>query len=557
MKLNNVLALAVAVLAGSSSARAEPPAPEVYVGVSGGATFPLRSWDLGGKEVQEGALEPGIAPQGGLRVGFQLLPRLAFEVGAQWLSSSVSGGSNSILSYSGNVLYAFKDGDWSPFVVAGGGAYQSLDGGALGADADYQANIGLGVRGMALDWLAWRVDVRDHITDGFGTANVIGGNNLELTLGLDVFVAKAFGPGDKDKDGIVDLQDKCLLVAGVASAQGCPDGDGDTVADADDRCPLISGKPEFAGCTDTDGDTVADLDDQCPAVAGKTELQGCPDGDADGLADKDDSCPAEAGDKALNGCPDGDTDGIADKDDRCPARAGIEAFKGCPDSDADGITDAEDICPQAAGEKSLGGCPDGDKDGFADKDDACIAIAGVASAKGCPDQDGDTVADADDLCIAEAGKPALKGCPDKDSDAVADKDDKCPDVRGLVENQGCLPAEVQKFTGAIKGITFDNGKATVAKSSFKTLDLAVKVFQKFTAVRVKVEGHTDDVGDAAVNKELSAERAKAVKEYLVSKGVDAGRLESEGYGSERPVGDNKKPKGREQNRRVEFSLIEQ
>jgi len=72
-----------------------------------------------------------------------------------------------------------------------------------------------------------------------------------------------------------------------------------------------------------------------------------------------------------------------------------------------------------------------------------------------------------------------------------------------------------------------------------------------------IQGHTDDVGKDEYNKDLSNRRAASVKNYFISKGISADRLQSAGYGEERPVADNKTAAGRAQNRRVEILLIEQ
>ena len=71
---------------------------------------------------------------------------------------------------------------------------------------------------------------------------------------------------------------------------------------------------------------------------------------------------------------------------------------------------------------------------------------------------------------------------------------------------------------------------------------------------IEVEGHTDNVGKAEVNKKLSQKRADAVKDYLIKKGIEADRLSAIGYGSEQPIADNKTKEGRAQNRRVEFKI---
>ena len=74
-------------------------------------------------------------------------------------------------------------------------------------------------------------------------------------------------------------------------------------------------------------------------------------------------------------------------------------------------------------------------------------------------------------------------------------------------------------------------------------------------VYIEVEGHTDNVGNDAYNKGLSQRRAEAVVAYLVSKGVDAGRLQAKGFGEEAPIADNKTKVGRATNRRVVFTIL--
>ena len=142
-----------------------------------------------------------------------------------------------------------------------------------------------------------------------------------------------FGAKDRDDDGIIDAEDACPDVKGIAAFQGCPDTDGDGIQDSADSCPEEPGTPEMNGCPDQDGDGVADKDDACVDVAGLPVLQGCPDADGDGVADQNDACPTVKGDKANKGCPWPDTDGdsVLDKDDKCPTVAGTVANNGCPE----------------------------------------------------------------------------------------------------------------------------------------------------------------------------------------------------------------------------------
>jgi outer membrane protein OmpA-like peptidoglycan-associated protein len=242
-----------------------------------------------------------------------------------------------------------------------------------------------------------------------------------------------------------------------------------------------------------------------------------------------------------------------------------------PDSDGDGIDDTKDKCKDVAG-VAPDGCPppDSDGDGIPDSDDACAKEAGVKNddftKHGCPpppaDGDGDGVPDASDKCPTVAGD-AADGCiADTDADGLRDTEDKCkaePETKnGFEDADGCpdeLPEEVKKFTGAIEGIVFEASKATIMKGSFKTLDAAVKVLTDYVALRMEISGHSDTSGNADKNTQLSKERAEAVKQYFVEKGVAAERLESRGAGSAEPVADNKTAEGRAKNRRIEISLL--
>jgi outer membrane protein OmpA-like peptidoglycan-associated protein len=104
-------------------------------------------------------------------------------------------------------------------------------------------------------------------------------------------------------------------------------------------------------------------------------------------------------------------------------------------------------------------------------------------------------------------------------------------------------------------IQFTPGKATIKIESYPILDEIAQVLKEVPEMRLVIEGHTDSIGDATVNKQLSQKRADAVRDYLISRGTNADRVTAVGYGEERPIADNGSESGREKNRRVEFKIV--
>lgn len=233
---------------------------------------------------------------------------------------------------------------------------------------------------------------------------------------------------------------------------------------------------------------------------------------------------------------DTDGDGIVDSKDKCPAVAGTAKYDGCPvpDTDKDGINDENDKCPTVAGLAKYNGCPvpDTDKDGINDENDKCPTVAGVARYQGCP-------------------------IPDGDNDGVNDEEDKCPTVAGVKENAGCpvIKEEIlKKVAKDAQNIFFAINKAVLLKKSYKSLDEVAAILKEDAGLKLDIEGHTSSTGTDKINIPLSKSRAAAVYDYMIKQGVDASRLTSEGFGSTKPVADNKTEKGRALNRRVEMKL---
>ncbi len=355
-------------------------------------------------------------------------------------------------------------------------------------------------------------------------------------------------PGDRDGDGIPNPADRCPDEPedrdSFEDEDGCPDPDNDAdgVLDEPDQCPNVAeDRDDFEdenGCPDPDNDADGILDepDECPNepedADGFEDANGCPDpdNDQDQLLDASDRCPLEAEDRDVfeddDGCPDPDNDGdgLLDPNDRCPNdaedRNGVADDDGCPevDTDGDGLLDPVDRCPQDAE----------DRDRFEDDD-------------GCPD-------------------------PDNDQDHILDPDDRCPNepevINGFRDDDGCPDQGAITVTcRAIEirdTIYFETDRAVIQRRSYGLLDQIAAVLGARPDIRrVSIEGHTDDRGSDEHNQDLSTRRAEAVREYLVTRGIAAERLTSQGFGEARPIDSNRTPRGRAANRRVEFVITEQ
>ena len=233
--------------------------------------------------------------------------------------------------------------------------------------------------------------------------------------------------------------------------------------------------------------------------------------------------------------PDRDGDGILDKDDLCPDTPGLKEYKGCPDTDKDGLFDAIDDCPKTFGPKENNGCPypDTDGDGLLDNNDDCPSIAGPIENKGCPYKD-------------------------TDDDGLLDKDDECPKTAGPIENKGCPVIEKEEqeiLNTAFSNLEFETNLDVIKISSKPALVELSNTLKKKPDWKLKLSGHTDNVGDNDANMILSKKRAESVKRFLASHGIDKSRLQTEFFGESEPISDNTTASGRQKNRRVEFKII--
>ncbi|HTE50937.1 MAG TPA: OmpA family protein [Kofleriaceae bacterium] len=185
---------------------------------------------------------------------------------------------------------------------------------------------------------------------------------------------------------------------------------------------------------------------------------------------------------------------------------------------------------------------DTDQDGILDKDDDCPTDV----------EDLDAFQDDD-------------GCPelDNDEDGVPDETDECPDIPEEPggDRDGCPSKTYVKIVdGTIQvfgKVLFRLGSADIETRSDPLLDqLAAALRASPEVKRVRIEGHTDNVGDPAFNQQLSEKRAARVASELEKRGIDDDRLETVGHGETRPAAPNGSPAGRAKNRRVEFIIVE-
>ncbi|MCG9880775.1 MAG: thrombospondin type 3 repeat-containing protein [Bacteroidia bacterium] len=195
-----------------------------------------------------------------------------------------------------------------------------------------------------------------------------------------------------------------------------------------------------------------------------------------------------------------DKDGVPDKDDSCKTIPGVSFLFGCPDADGDGIADHLDACPNKAGTFQLNGCPDRDKDGIADDVDECPDKFGLAH---------------------------LNGCLDTDNDGIIDHLDECPNNAGTINNKGCpeIPLTLKSSLKKIEdAIDFEKASSKIAKISSNGLTELSKTIQQYQEYRFEIYCYTEEANDAAKNQLLSTERAAAVQEFLISKGIYSKRL---------------------------------
>ncbi len=127
-------------------------------------------------------------------------------------------------------------------------------------------------------------------------------------------------------------------------------------------------------------------------------------------------------------------------------------------------------------------------------------------------------------------------------------------VKEVVVEKPVSAEAIKKEKWILVGVNFDFNSAKITPESYPILYDAAKILLQNPNLNVEIHGYTDNIGSDEYNKKLSQKRAEAVKNYLISKGINPDRLKAVGYGESNPIGDNNTAEGRAMNRRIEFKI---
>lgn len=315
------------------------------------------------------------------------------------------------------------------------------------------------------------------------------------------------------------------------------------------------------GDKDSDGDGVPDKLDKCPntPIGIKVDINGCSvDTDGDGLTDEDELRYGTDPTKK-----DTDGDGLSDSEE-------IRNYKTNPlkaDSDGDGLNDGDEVNKYKTDPLKV----DTDGDSLSDGDE-------VLKHKTSPlkkDTDGDDLTDAEEINSYKTDPLKVDTDADGLKDNVEIKTHKTDPLKKDTDGGSILdgveimrnsnPLDPKDDIEALKleegknlvleGIVFATGSATIQPESETILRKVVYTLRDNPDISVEIQGHTDNRGRKNANITLSLNRANSVKEYLVAQGIDGNRISTKGFGPDRPIATNNTEAGRQQNRRIEFSVI--
>ncbi|MEO8398684.1 MAG: OmpA family protein [Ignavibacteriaceae bacterium] len=406
-------------------------------------------------------------------------------------------------------LSPFDMKGWNPYVYAGGGFlhYNVLD------EPD-QISYNLVKRD---DWVGvFPVGIGSEfaITQTL-LLNIAIGGAMTTTYDLDYYHGK--DPGTFDSYFIISTG---LTFTGES---GSSDRDSDGLSKDEEE--EIGTNPKNK---DSDGDGLNDGDEV--TVYKTNPLQA--DSDLDGLSDYDEVMKYKT--NPLKADTDGD--GLNDGDE-------INKYKSDPsnpDSDGDGLNDGDELIKYRTDLLNS----DSDNDGLTDDKEVHIYKTNPLN----PDSDYDGLSDYDEVIT-------YKTDPNKSDTDNGSVNDGAEIKRGT---DPLNPEDDFVKLGApviLEGITFERSKASINPESEETLREVLKSLQTYSDIYVEISGYTDKTGSKNLNQKLSQERADAVRNWLISKGIEPKRIIAHGYGSDKPIDSNQTEEGRSRNRRIEFKRI--
>ncbi len=342
-----------------------------------------------------------------------------------------------------------------------------------------------------------------------------------------------------------------------------PVGAGLQIRIGDQAVLEFSGGFNFTGSDSINAAVVNDRNDYFWSFLGGITVTGPggdPDRDHDGLTnDQEEQLGTNPDD------PDTDGDGLRDGDE-------VNTHKTSPlraDSDADGLKDGDEVMKHKTdpnkGDTDGDGLNDGDEvmkyetdpnkgdtdgDGLNDGDEVMEHRTDPLKA----DTDGDALSDGDEVMKHKTDPLKM----DTDGGTVDDGTEVGRGTNPLMASDDVKKEEFRTEVGksiVLDGITFATNSADITPTSEQTLEKAFNTLNQNPEITVEIQGHTDNTGAHAYNMTLSEKRAVSVKAWLVSKGIDASRISTKGFGPDQPVAPNTSREGRTKNRRIEFFRV--
>lgn len=329
---------------------------------------------------------------------------------------------------------------------------------------------------------------------------------------------------DRDRDGLSKCEE---LELGTDLRN--PDSDGDGISDGDE-VKIYKTNPLNK---DSDSDGLTDYEEIFVYKTNPLLL----DSDGDGINDKDEIFIHQT-DPNLS---DTDEDELSDYDE-------VFIFKTNPllkDTDGDGLNDGKEVLTYKTNPLQI----DSDGDGISDGDEVLIYKTDPTLI----DSDGDTLSDYDEIFVYKTDPNKL----DTDDGGVDDGTEVANETNPLNPKDDKKKEIVEVGVPIVlEGITFDKNKSVIKPESEPALWNAYTTLKNYPEMIVEISGHTDNVGSRGKNIELSIRRANAVKEWLVRRGIEPQRIQTKGYGPDRPVAPNDSEENKRKNRRIEFLRLQ-